>query len=204
MKQREMNSKDLLLCFLYSPGQSKEINEAIIGRTKLMKMMFLFEKEIYPLFFEDTLQIQLPEFRPYYFGPFCKQLFDDLSFFVAIGLIVTSETTIPLSSADKIESEDGPDELLDDEWSVAMFDDENAERFELSYALSKNGVRYVEENVWNLFSEYQKELLMKFKAQINRISLDALLQYVYNKYPEEAVNSMIADKYLKRTEKDRC
>ena len=81
MKKKEMNGKDLLLAFLYSPGVSPQNNEPIVGRTKLTKMMFLFEKQIYPRFFEDTIQIELPVFEPYYFGPFSKQLFEDLSFF---------------------------------------------------------------------------------------------------------------------------
>ena len=94
MNKKEMSSKDLLLSFLYSPGVSEEYNEAITGRTKLTKMMFLFEKQIYKQFFKDSIDIDLPDFEPYYFGPFSKQLFEDLSFFESIGMIVSEETGI--------------------------------------------------------------------------------------------------------------
>lgn len=201
MNKKELNGKDLLLCFLYSPGQTNDINEPIIGRTKLTKMMYLFEKEIYPNFFNDTLSIAMPEFEPYYFGPFSKQLFEDLSFFKAIGLIESSETNIPLSPAHKIESEKADDVELDDEWNEASFDaEEDDEQFESKYYLTVNGGKYVKDKVWDFFSLVQKEKLRQFKAQINRISLDSLLRYVYNKYPEDAVNSVIAEKYLKKAE----
>ena len=84
MEKNQMSSKDLLLCFLYSPGLTEKVNEPILGRTKLTKMMFLFEKEIYNQFFIDAIDISLPDFRPYHFGPFSNQLFEDLSFFQSI------------------------------------------------------------------------------------------------------------------------
>lgn len=197
MEKKKMNSKDLLLCFLYSSGQKDETNEPIVGRTKLTKMMFLFDKEIYNQFFKDEIEIKLPEFKPYFFGPFSNQLFDDLAFFESLGMIQTSETSIPISVADKVESEEAFGEGNEGEWDQVSFDD--TEVYELEYFLDMNGVRYVEEKVWELMSAKQKEKLKAFKAQINKISLDALLRYVYNKYPEETTESIIADKYLNRS-----
>lgn len=194
MDKKQINSKDLLLCFLYSPGLKDKVNEPIIGRTKLTKMMFLFEKEIYAQFFKDNLPIDLPEFIPYYFGPFSKQLFEDLAFFQSIGMIEAKETAIPLSPADKVESEEGFDLDIEDEWQDAAFDAD--EKFELEYCLSSNAIKYVEEKVWASFSDVQKGKLRAFKAQIVKISLDALLRYVYNKYPEKTIKSKIAKNYL--------
>ncbi|MBR2409059.1 MAG: hypothetical protein IKB07_08945 [Lachnospiraceae bacterium] len=191
MNKKEMNSKDLLLSFLYSPGQKENINEPIIGRTKLTKMMYLFEKEIYPKFFKDELIIELPDFKPYFYGPFSPQLFEDLSFFCSIGMICANETTILLSSADKVESDEVFEE---DNWSEAAFGEE--ELFEKEYSLTQIGVRYVEDKVWSCFTDVQKDKLQAFKGQINKISLDTLLRYVYNKYPEDTKKSVIADKYL--------
>lgn len=198
MKKKEMNGKDLLLAFLYSPGVATATNEPIVGRTKLTKMMFLFEKQIYSRFFEDTLQIELPVFEPYYFGPFSKQLFEDLSFFESIGMIKSEETTIPLSAADKIESDGVFDE--EDEWAEASFDDMSG-LYELSYALTQSGIKYVADKVWPLFTDIQIEKLVAFKAQINRISLDSLLRYVYKQYPDEARKSIIASRYLGEVDK---
>jgi len=198
MKKKEMNGKDLLLAFLYSPGVATATNEPIVGRTKLTKMMFLFEKQIYSRFFEDTLQIELPVFEPYYFGPFSKQLFEDLSFFESIGMIKSEETTIPLSAADKIERDGVFDE--EDEWAEASFDDMSG-LYELSYALTQSGKKYVADKVWPLFTDIQIEKLVAFKAQINRISLDSLLRYVYKQYPDEARKSIIASRYLGEVDK---
>ena len=195
MEKKEMNSKDLLLSFLFSPGTTNKINEPIIGRTKLTKMMFLFEKQIYKPFFQDEISIDLPLFEPYYFGPFSRQLFEDLSFFQSIGLVITEETDIPLSTADKVEFEEAFDET--DEWEAASFDEEE-EKNELSYSLSKGGVASVQEKIWGRFSQSQRDKLQEFKKQIKLISLDSLLRYVYNKYPEDARKSLIADKYIKK------
>ena len=183
MDKKQMNSKDLLLCFLYSPGQDNEINESIVGRTKLTKMMFLFEKQIYSQFFKEEIEIILPEFRPYYFGPFSKQLFDDLAFFQSIGMIQAVDTAIPISPADKVEREEAFDICVEEEWEEACFG--NDEEYESEYSLAASGLNYVEEKIWGELSPVQKDKLQAFKAQINKISLDALLRYVYNKYPEE-------------------
>lgn len=198
MNKKDITGKDLLLCFLYSPGIYDDNNEPIIGRTKIMKMMFLFEEELCSTFFKDNIEISLPEFEPYYFGPFSRQLFEDLSFFQSIGMIISEETNIPLSFADRIERDNAFDDE-DDIWNEATFE-KNVESYESSYRLSQGGKDYVENNVWSSFTIFQKQKLKAFKSQINKISLDALLRYVYTKYPSEAKKSKIADKYLSKAE----
>lgn len=189
-----MNGRDLLLSFLYSPGLEERVNEKIIGRTKIQKMMFLFEEQLYPNFFQESLQIALPGFNPYYFGPFSKELYDYLSFFLSIGMIKAEDTSIPLSKADSIENFDLENDSPDVTFEV---DCDNSDKYEREYFLSDIGVRYVEENIWNKFSHIQKLKLKEFKSKINQLSLDSLLSYVYNKYPEQTINSIIAKKYLK-------
>lgn len=44
--------KDLLLAFLYAEGKGRQCNEVICGRTRLEKMMFIFEKELSKDFFK--------------------------------------------------------------------------------------------------------------------------------------------------------
>ena len=39
------NRKDILLLLLYSPGKTGKFNEPIVGKTRLIKMLFLFKKE---------------------------------------------------------------------------------------------------------------------------------------------------------------
>jgi hypothetical protein len=193
MNKKDISSKDLLLLLLYSPGKGEAKNEAIAGRTRLMKMVFLFVKEQKKEFFSNV-EIELPLFDPYNFGPFSKELFDDLNFFLSIGLIKTSETLIPISTAERTEIEIG----LDDEWADAVFGDNADETVEMEYSLSRQGEKYVEDKIWDKLSGPQKQKLQQFKRQINTISLDSLLGYVYNKYPESTENSLIKNRYLKR------
>ena len=196
MEKKEISGKDLLLSFLYSPGISKEINEKIVGRTKIQKMMFLFEKQIYPDFFKDSMQISLPEFYPYDFGPFSREVYEYLSFFLSIGMITSDFTSIPISPADAVEN----CEVEDDEPDVAFDENyDNSDKYEREYYLTNIGVRYVEDKIWGMFSCVQQLKMKEFKAKINQLSLDSLLRYVYNKYPEETKNSIIADKYLKKS-----
>lgn len=199
MDKKELNGKDLLLSFLYSPGIGENTNEEIVGRTKITKMMFLFEKQIYSKFFKDDISITLPVFEPYFFGPFSKELFENLAFFESIGMITVMPTNIPLSSADKVESGCVFDKT--DLWLEAKFE-EKKEEYESAYSLSLSGEKYVEEKIWPLFSQVQKEKLKQFKAQINKISLDALLRYVYNTYPEQTEKSIIADRYLGKVDQE--
>ena len=200
MNKKELTGKDLLLCFLYSPGITDNYNEPIVGRTKLTKMMYLFEKEIYNNFFKEEINVKLPEFEAYYFGPFSRELFEDLAFFQSIGMVVSEVTSIPISAADAVESIEVFDDGLDSDWNEASFDDDN-EKYELSYSLSNSGIKYVRERLWGVFTNSQKDKLKIFKMQINKISLDALLKYVYNKYPEDAKKSLIAKKYLDEDDK---
>jgi hypothetical protein len=188
MNKDELTSKDILLTLLYCPG--KKINEPIIGRTRLTKTIFLFEKELKKEFFKDIYTYEL-DFEPYNFGPYSKELFDSLKFFLSIGLIDKEETSIPISTAEKGEYEYS----LDDGLTYEDADDTEPENYELMYFLSDNGVKYVEDNVWGLFTEKQKKQLIDFKRKINTISLDSLLNYVYNKYEEYTTKSVIAEKY---------
>jgi hypothetical protein len=190
MKKSQFSSKDLLLALLYCPGTTSKSNEHVTGRTRLVKMIFLFEKEMYKLFFSN-LVIDLPKFEPYYYGPFSNQILEDLRFFESIGFIEKEETQIPISSAEKYE------------WQIEGEEDEGEDEIfkedavEMKYCLSKKGMKFVEEKIWNEFSSEQKTNLINFKTKINTISLDSLLSYVYNKYPKDIEKSLIADKYVK-------
>ena len=44
------NCKDLLMALLYAKGHTGKQCEPIIGKTRLMKMVFLFDEEIRPKF----------------------------------------------------------------------------------------------------------------------------------------------------------
>ena len=112
-------------------------------------------------------------------------------------MIETNETLIPISDACKAECEEAFADEIDDDWKEASF--ECSSKYELEYSLTVVGRKYVDKKLWNLFSAPQKEKLKNFKAQINKISLNTLLNYVYNKYPETTKESIIVNKYLRKS-----
>src|SRR3989304_180692 len=89
MANRIDNRKDLLLLLLFSPGRTSEANEPIVGRTRLMKMMFLFKEEAMSHFLRETdiPEGEFYEFFPWHFGPFSREVYDDLTFFLLRGFL---------------------------------------------------------------------------------------------------------------------
>ena len=58
------SSKDLILLLLFAKGHENAANEPIRGRTRLMKMVFLFDKEVRRRFnLEKTAEGALPRFE---------------------------------------------------------------------------------------------------------------------------------------------
>src|SRR5689334_16416400 len=131
------NRRDVLLLLLYSPGKSGEFNEPIVGRTRLVKMLFLFKTEALEHFRRGTEinSDNFYEFFPWDFGPFSTQVYDDLVFFMLQGFIesrLTEEESLPESAAewDLWLEKTGAKESVD---SVEIYQDE-------SFKLTPKGV----------------------------------------------------------------
>lgn len=159
----------------------------------MVKMLFLFQKEGLSRFKKGTnvTEENFYEFFPWDFGPFSKQVYDDLTFLTLRGFI---------------EAEQSEDEVLPEaaaewrEWmnfsSSESDTDEVDEYDEQLYRLTDKGLDFAK-GLYSTLKEEQKHLLKAFKAQITKSTLRALLKYVYNKYPEFTTHSKIADKVLK-------
>ena len=77
----KLKGKDILLLILYAKGTSGKIAEPILGTTRLTKSMFLFEEEFKSKFISDTLTIEdMPEFIAWNYGPWSKELIDNIEF----------------------------------------------------------------------------------------------------------------------------
>lgn len=60
------SAKDLIMLLLYAKGHKGVEGEAVVGRTRLMKMIFLFDKEIrkqFNLGFEEKTKRKLNNSR---------------------------------------------------------------------------------------------------------------------------------------------
>jgi uncharacterized protein len=195
MDKKELKAKDLLLTLLYLPGVSSEINESINGRTRITKMFFLFDKEIFKKF-DDFKITNMPEFFAYNYGPFSKDLLDDIRFFCTMGFIQEESLDDDMSEP---EMEEYCFDIINDDIGYGEEIDtcKVGIQKEVSYTLTNKGIKYVKENIINKLSSEQIALLSQFKSKINELPLDAILEYVYNKYPESAEKSKIKKKYLK-------
>ena len=187
------NRRDILLLLLYSPGVRDSPNEPIAGRTRLTKALFLFKTEALEHFRKGTAITaeNFYEFFPWNFGPFSRQVYDDIGFFQLHGFIEqesTQDETLPESAA---------------EWEEWLREDPYAEGGGPSFSayeeqvirLTDRGVEFTK-NMYDHLSPEQRALLREFKARIVRTPLRALLRYVYEKHPDQIVNSEIREQVL--------
>jgi uncharacterized protein YwgA len=191
-KSKIQNSKDLLILLLYSSGAKGQLCEPIQGQTRLMKMMFLFEKELQKQFnFNKILDASaFPDFAPFDYGPYSGKVYEDLEFLVNMGFVEVQE--------------DGESEILEEEkrefdyWSATSSTDEelNINSLGRKFKLSAIGKGFAEEELWGHLDKNQIDILQKFKTRCTATSLRSLLRYVYTNYENMTKKSVIKDEIL--------
>lgn len=186
------NRKDILLLLLYSPGLTNEVNEPVSGRTRLVKMLFLFWKEALPHFRKGTeiTEDNFYEFHPWKFGPFSSEIYNDLTFFILQEFVRASNSDEEALSESEGEWEHW---LLTSGTSEA--DDELAVFQEQRFDLTDKGVRFTGK-LYSALDRKQKQYLAEFKRRTSGAPLRALLRYVYSEYPEQTSNSTIREEIL--------
>lgn len=194
-EERGLSGKELLLLLLYAPTEGEEGSAPIRGRTRLTKMMFLLEEELLPELELDELidEDSLPEFRAWKFGPFSKEVFDDIDFFKTLDFVQCSSSGEPAAKEEALERDywmgaetvgldQSPDEPAYSEYS------------EESFKISSLGQDYIrEKGLWEVLDKRQREKIVEFKKDLAQAPLYAILRYVYNRYPELAEKSEIRD-----------
>lgn len=184
------SSKDLLMLLLYAKGKRGEACEAIVGRTRLMKMVFLFDEEIRKKFnLGDVFPKEiLPKFEAYDYGPFSARVYDDLEFLVNMGFVDVNAS--------------GNKELLADEaeeyeyWQAISGDEDRP--FQEQFTLADVGTKFVEKKLKSELTDEQWQVLDDFKKRCTSASVTALLKYVYARYPKMITKSKIRDQVLGR------
>jgi hypothetical protein len=161
-----------------------------------MKMVFLFEKELYHKFKYNQIieESNLPFFKPHNFGPFSKEVFDNLEFLINLGFVENSK-----SNQDALD-----DEAQEYYWwrnDAGIFEDLHDESLieqygEESFTLTPLGRRFVENKIIIEFSEDQLNALNLFKSNCTKVELSILLKYVYKKYDKYTSHSKIKEKVL--------
>ena len=176
MANVKLKGKDILLLLMYYPGKDGSVPGGIVGTTRLIKAMFLFEKEIKKNFKAEIKDY--PEFLAWKFGPWSAAVADDIEFFKRIDFISSTNSSEddPSSNIAVVEEKERwREELLE----VQSEDDFNTPE---CFQLTDTGVRYVESNLITQLSPEQQKLMAEFKAKIASLSLFSLLSYVYKKY----------------------
>lgn len=189
------NRKDVLLLLLYSPGRGDEPNEPLVGRTRLVKMLFLFKREVLPHFSKGTEidEKNFYKFFPWDFGPFSTEVYDDLTFFTLREFIEqapTDEESLPESAAEweKWVAQSGVGQQLDD---VNPYEEEE-------FKLTPKGMAFTKKLFDNL-SKSQQQLLKEFKGRLSTAPLRAILKYVYSRYEDMTERSKIVGEVLGHT-----
>ncbi|NMH70735.1 hypothetical protein HF072_18300 [Bacillus sp. RO3] len=195
----KITGADYLLLLFYLKGKSSEKAEPIEGRTRITKMMFIFNKEIFKKLKlnEFSFEEDLPSFEAYHYGPFSSDVHEQLDLFTNIELLKEEARNFgkvnewdydnELKSLEDMEDniqEDNNDLLEDNGMTVSV------------YSLTPMGIEYVENEIIPQLPNRENLIpfLEQFKKQINTTDLNSLLSYVYNKYPEYASKSKIKGK----------
>lgn len=181
------------MLLLYAPDASGRKKAPIQGQTRLMKMVFLFNKELKKQFQKDgnINDTVFPEFKAYDYGPYSAQVYADLEFLVNMGFVEVDEAT------DGEISEEERSEF--DYWTATGSADDDVDLNQLgkTFQLSSMGSNFVEKKreSWGI-TPNQLKLLTEFKTRCCEASLRNLLRYVYTRYPEMTDKSKIKDDVL--------
>jgi hypothetical protein len=178
------NRKDVLLLLLFAPGPTGDEGEPIDGRTRLMKFLYLLHRQ---LAIEDKLGIKKPySFEPYHYGPFSKDLYEDLEFLSNVGLI----TSMPKGLAAPFDQKE--EERVVEDTSIGDSDDDLSLLFqEERFRLTGKGIDFVRSTLLPDVPEPIMKAIRQIKTDLSPLSLTTLLRYVYAKYPDSAENSKL-------------
>jgi hypothetical protein len=180
------------MLLLYAKGHRDEICEPIVGRTRLVKMVFLFDREVRRTFNLDKIipDSVIPQFEPYHYGPFSAQVYTDAEFLVDMGFVVVRDSEEGDLLAEEVDEYDywqaGAGEVTDDEPT-------NEEVF----SLTDLGREFVAVGEAGELSNDQWAALHRFKAVCTATPLRTFLRYVYTKYPDYTTESKIRDQVLR-------
>ncbi len=178
---------------VYAPAAHNDAPEPIIGRTRLMKMVFLFEKEL-AKYFEDKAHAINFNFEAYNYGPFSKKVYQALNFLESREIIEIYP--VPLYKTNRYEM--GIDRILmSEEENLLNFQDNETYESE-GYKITEKGEKIITSPEkwfsWKNLTEEKKKALINFKTTLINTPLTDILRYVYAKYPNYAGNSVFYEK----------
>lgn len=184
------SSKDILMLLLYAGGSSGKFCEPVEGQTRLMKMVFLFKKELANKLDKIIDHAALPSFEAYDFGPFSSEVYSDLEFLVNNKFVVVTSDEKGGTSENK--------ELEYWRATLGSQDEAPSEYVGRSFALTDLGRDFVQEVLLDDagITPSQLAILAEFKKRCVEAPLRALLKYVYTRYESMTTKSKIKEDIL--------
>jgi hypothetical protein len=175
---------------MFAPTADDNSPVPIYGRTRLMKMLFIFEKELSKSFQSDN-QLLSFDFEAYNFGPFSRRVFEAMDFLETRGIIESFEISSNVMSRNDM----GIDGLLSEYENETTSLHYNSPYQSEGFKLTRRGIGMIKDkNVWfswpNL-DDSRKKMLIALKTSMVNASLKEILRYVYTKYSNMAEQSII-------------
>jgi len=168
----QLDREDILLLLL-SALSACGTKQRVAGITRLEKMMFLLQKETG---FSAKLQNKF-NFEPWKFGPFSREIYEDLDLLACLGLVEAEVQELP-GYAEYTEE----DRLIESEVDEPVV--------QKVFTLTDRGCR-VAEKLKAAISEKDWAEIGQLKRRFERVPLTRLIQYVYQKYPETTSKSVL-------------
>jgi hypothetical protein len=170
----ELDREDILLLLL-SALSGCGTKHRVAGITRLEKMMFLLQKETA---FSGKLRNKF-DFEPWKFGPFSRQIYEDLDLLASLDLVEAEVQELP-SYAEFTEGNNLIESEVDEPIVQKVF------------SLTDRGCR-VAEKLKAAVSERDWAEVTQLKKRFEKVPLTRLIQYVYQKYPETTSKSVLED-----------
>jgi uncharacterized protein len=188
---RRLRMKEVMLVLLGAGQSFDEPPEAIAGRTRLQKLLFLTAQHLQPHVSS--------RFEAYDFGPFEESVQADIEFLATEGLIeATGHETLP--EVRQHDPERGKRIL---QWVRGRAERTDESRLE-EYRLTRAGLewvrRFIESEQYGN-AEVKRQLLAEatqLRKQFGRVPLEKLVDYVYREYPEFTARSKIREQVSER------
>ena len=145
----DINCMDLLLMLLLAGGSKADENEPIVGNTRLQKELFLAQKTL------KDYHIERPySFRPYRYGPYCKEIYNDLDWLEFKGFVFQEKTVSRSKGAIR------------------------------RFSLTKKGIELIKKMIEENNLQDQFLIIQEIKQKYNSWDVVSLVEYTHEQYPE--------------------
>jgi len=149
IEEHKLNRMDLLLLLLFADGTEERTNEPIEGKTRLQKELFLSQKML-----RDHKISKPYSFRPYHYGPYCKDIYSDIEWLKNEGIIKEESKVDALGGTLRV------------------------------FSLASRGIEEVRRMLENSLVDEQYQLIREVKRRFNSMSVVGLVEFTHREYSD--------------------